>query len=74
MKKTSQPHNDVASGDRSLHWSIASGQLTAKGEAELLRLFGAELGESYAQTIEEPLPDQLQLLVAQLKAAAKKQE
>jgi hypothetical protein len=74
MKKTSQPHNDVASSEKSLHWSIASSQLTAKGGAELLRLFGAKLEECYAQTIEESLPDQFQFLVAQLDAVTKTQE
>ena len=74
MKKTSQPHHDVASSEKSLHWSIASSQLTAKGEAELLRLFGAGLEESFAQTIEEPLPAQLRVLVAQLDAVTKTQE
>jgi len=68
MKNTSQPHDDFAFSEKSPHWSIASGQLTAKGEAELLRLFGAKLEEIYAQTIEEPLPDQFQVLAAQLDA------
>lgn len=74
MKKTSQPSDDVAFEGKNLNWSIASSQLTAKGEAELLRLFGAGLEESFAQTIEEPLPAQLRVLVAQLDAVTKTQE
>ncbi len=74
MMKPSQPHDDVASSAKSLHWIIEYSQLTAKGEAELLRLFGAKLEDSYAQMIEEPLPDQFQVLVAQLDAMAKTQE
>lgn len=62
MKKTSQPSNDVAS--MSGHWSIATGRLTAKGEAELLRLFGSTLQEGYGQIIEEPMPDHIQSLMA----------
>jgi hypothetical protein len=62
MKKKSQPHSNIASFNS--NWSIDNRRLTAKGEAELLRLFGAGLEESYSQTIEEPLPDPIQLLLA----------
>ena len=66
MNKTSQPHNDVASMEKSDVWSISSGRLTAKGEAELLRFFGSKLKESYDQIIEEPMPDRIEFLLANL--------
>ncbi len=66
MKKKSQPHNDVASMQNCDVWSIGSGRLTAKGEAELLRFFGSKLKEGYDQIIEEPMPDRIQLLLTNL--------
>jgi hypothetical protein len=69
MTQESQPHNDIAPSYTSAEWSIGSGKLTAKGEAELMRLFGAGLAEGYAQTLVEPVPGSLQSLLAKLDAA-----
>ena len=66
MKKKSQPHSDVASMENGDVWSIGSGRLTAKGEAELLRFFGSKLKENYDQIIKEPMPDQIEFLLANL--------
>jgi hypothetical protein len=73
MKK-SQPESDVASLARTGHWSISSGQLTAKGEEELMRLFGANLQESYKQIIAEPMPSHLQRLLTSLEAETEPRE
>jgi hypothetical protein len=72
MKKKSQPCEDVASVNSK--WNIGTGRLTAKGEAELLRLFGAGLELSYAQTIEEPMPNHIQLVLARLEAETAQSE
>ena len=68
MRKKSQPSNDVASLGGNSNWSIGSGQLTAKGEAELLRFYGSMMREGYEQIIEEPMPDRIQSLLVKLAA------
>ncbi|MXQ12988.1 NepR family anti-sigma factor [Microvirga makkahensis] len=67
MKK-SPPDDDVASLGISDHWSIGSSQLTAKGEAELMRHIGAKLEACYAQIVSEPLPDRFTSLLVMLDA------
>jgi hypothetical protein len=64
MNLAFQPDNDLAL--LSNEWSITIGRLTAKGEAELLRLFGSALQETYGQIIEEKLPDHIQSLLTSL--------
>ena len=68
MRKKSQPDNDVASSGGNNSWSIGSGRLTAKGEAELLRFYGSMMREGYEQVIEEPMPDRIQSLLVKLGA------
>jgi hypothetical protein len=68
MRKKSQPDNDVASPGGNSSWSIGSGRLSAKGEAELLRFYGSMMREGYEQIIEEPMPDRIQSLLVELGA------
>jgi hypothetical protein len=70
MSKKSQPDNDIASSGENSSWSIGSGRLTAKGEAELLRFYGSMMREGYEQIIEEPMPDRIQSLLVELSTPA----
>jgi len=67
MKK-SRPYNDIASLSSTPSWSISSGQLSPKGEAELFRFFGSVMRDGYQHIIEAEMPDRLKALLAKLDA------
>jgi len=48
-------------------WSIGSNGLTSHGQATVLKQLGERMKTDYAQVVNEPLPDDLDVLVERLR-------
>ena len=66
MTNKSRPYSNIVSLSSNPNWSIGSGRLTPKGEAELFRFFGSMMRDGYQHIIEDEIPDRLKALLAKL--------
>jgi hypothetical protein len=51
-------------------WSVAAGSLTLDGQSELLRQLGSQIRDGYQHLVDEPVPDELKLLLEKLEQAS----